>query len=636
MNHKYTKQLLFSLIIGSCLLFFDYTILKNGLSTTISPEYFFGILVLAQIIYLPLFEKFKFIFEKFFYKTGNYYNSVINDLSFKLNTISKFESLLFSIDDIFNEYLGDAQPLIFLLGKEARFLNTSIKSVKINHTINNSSRIMKEDHFADISSYSVELKDFSDLFEAHNLTQFYLLKTENKLIGIAFIPKQFAKHLHIDRFNTTFSRFLQKVADLSVKTKLFDQLNLQLLENKLITEVTTKLTKSLDLQDVLKTIIDGLKQIIDYDAIGIFLNEDDRLRQLISKGYDKEIISKMDSEKKEGIINWSFQNEEPVVVPDVSKNEYYYEVRKETKSQITIPLINKTTCLGTFALESNTLNHFTDESVKLLLPFAKQASIAIMNARLFNIAQQKAVLEEEMLDASNIQKAILPKRVPMFESLDAAIYTKPCKFVGGDMHDAVKLDDQQLLLAIGDVSGKGTPAGILMAVLFAGLRSEIRRQAKPNMGELNARLNHLLYNVTSSSFYATFFLGMYDKNKRKFYFSNAGHNHPILIRENGEIQELSKGGMVLGFLDNETYFQDSVELEIGDIVIMYTDGLNEAFDRNNDEFGEENIVKTITEHRTKSAVQIKAELMKALIAHHGGDENLEDDITIILFKVVEE
>ena len=181
MNHKYTKQLLFSLIIGLIILFFDHTLLKNDLSSTISLEYFFGLIVFSQIIYLPLFEKFKDLFEKSFYKTGNYYNSVINDLSFKLNTISKFDSLLHSIDDIFNKNLGEAQPLIYLRGKESKFINSAIQNVTINTEIDQSTRLMKNDHFADISNYKNELRDFSGTIEKHSITQFYLLKTQNKL-----------------------------------------------------------------------------------------------------------------------------------------------------------------------------------------------------------------------------------------------------------------------------------------------------------------------------------------------------------------------------------------------------------------------------------------------------------------------
>ena len=196
------------------------------------------------------------------------------------------------------------------------------------------------------------------------------------------------------------------MADLTIKTKLFDKLNLNLIENKLLIEIGNQLTSSLELKTVLTTILDGIKQLVDYDAVGIFVNNENSgvPEHLINHGYDDYILIEYEKKHQDGIINWVFKNREAVVVPDVTKNQYYYEVRKETKSQVSVPLIYKEQIFGTFTLESDHLNEYSEKSLSTLLKFSKQASIAIMNAKLFNDAKQKIALEEEMIHAGNIQE----------------------------------------------------------------------------------------------------------------------------------------------------------------------------------------------------------------------------------------
>ena len=375
MGYKYLKLLLFSFIIGVCIVSFDSFFIRDGLSETLSPELFFAVLVVCQLIYLPLFEQFRSVFERIFYSKGTEITKKINSLSLKLNTISKFSELISVTDGIFNQSLNYSQPLIYLFYEDYGFVN-SVYSHK--------GTVLSETELTDFSKelqlYSTEElpADIRNVIDCSHYTEFAVLQTDNICVGIAFIPITLSKYLHIDALNTALKRFLQKFSDLSIKTHLFDELHLQLVENKLLTAIGAQLTSSLELKEVLTTILDGLKQLIHYDAVGIFLNGTTKSSEkLITKGYNEDALREFEKKNAEGIIHWVYQNNKPVVVPDVSQNNYYYRVRENTQSQITVPLTYKGSVLGTFTLESDKLNQYTEKSLQLLLPFAEQASIAI-------------------------------------------------------------------------------------------------------------------------------------------------------------------------------------------------------------------------------------------------------------------
>lgn len=470
----------------------------------------------------------------------------------------------------------------------------------------------------------VDTNDQSDVF---------LLMSDMSISILVFFHPNLLRYLN-DRETYHFVHHnLNKIIETYKRTRLFDSLERSATENEVLFEVGRQISSTLDLEIVLETILKGIKRIIDYDAAGIFIRQldGDELEKVMTEGYDVNKLESFVNKKSQGLTAWVLEHHQPVAVPDVRLDERYYKGRDETRSQITVPLYHGDDVIGTLTLEKDDIHFYTEETIPKFMVFAEQAAVAIINAKLYRDSLRKQDLEAEMLNAGNIQRALLPKSAPEIQNLDSSVYNKPSEFVGGDLFDFFKFNGHELLMSIGDVSGKGPPASILMAVVLAGLRSQV--QADREAMEYNAILNQLLCDATAPQFYATHFIAILDTKEKKIKYSNAGHFAPMIIRSNGDVQRLTKGGMVLGFLPDEIYTQDEVDLERGDLIIAFTDGLNESFDESENEFGDQRIIDIALAHQKKSASDIKNEILKAVRDFHGYDHQFDDDLTLIVMKL---
>ncbi len=465
-----------------------------------------------------------------------------------------------------------------------------------------------------------------------NLAYFFPLKSYKGYLGFLLLDRKFRYYLHYHSLNKLIRRVFKKTADVLENDFLYSEVERKSLQNLLLVEIGKKISSSLDLNEVLGTIIDSVTQLVSYDAGGIFLvdQEDNILRRMITRGYDKNLLAKLSLKLDKGIYGWVIRNKQPSIINDVGKDPNYYQVRKETQSQLTVPLTNGDTVLGVMALESDKINHFTPADRELLMTFASQAVIAIENAELFEASLQKKRLESELIIASKVQKALLPERPPDFPGLKISFLNIPSQIVGGDFYDVFKLDDGKLAIAIGDVSGKGAPASILMAMLYAGFRS-LLKVIYPVV-EVVARLNNLLTDTTAEGYFATFFFGIYDKNSGEYTYTNAGHNAPILLRGDDSVERLEKGGVVLGFLNNQEYHQEKVLLRSGDYLVLFTDGVTEVKNSEGEEFGEERLVDFIRDNRDKKPHRMRTLLFEE-IRKFSSQAELEDDATLVIVYV---
>ena len=458
---------------------------------------------------------------------------------------------------------------------------------------------------------------------------FFPLRSYKGYLGFLLFGPEFKYYLHFNSIRQKILRIFNKTADVFENDFLYSEVERKSLQNFLLVEIGKQISATLDLSEVLETIIDSVKQLVTYDAGGIFLIDEERtaLKRMITRGYDNEILEKLTLKLDLGIYSLVIKNQLPSIINDVSQNTDYYMVRKSTRSQLTVPLLNGTQVLGVMALESDRLNHFTPGDQELLMTFASQAVIAIENAQLFEAYTQKQRLESEMVVASKVQKALLPERPPDFKGLKISFINIPSQIVGGDFYDIFKLGDNKLAVAIGDVSGKGAPASILMAMLYAGFRSHLK--VIYPVVEVVARLNNLLFDTTAEGYYATFFFGIYHRDSRQFTYTNAGHNPPLLIRENGSILKLDTGGIVLGFLRDQEYHQATVELMKGDYLILFTDGVTEVMNSEGEEYGEERLIELIQRNRTENPNELKLLLLQEL-KKFSAREEFSDDVTIAL------
>jgi len=273
---------------------------------------------------------------------------------------------------------------------------------------------------------------------------------------------------------------------------------------------------------------------------------------------------------------------------------------------------------------------FTDLDLEFLSSLANLAIISLENARLFKEAIEKQKLEDELLIAREIQKGLLPSVLPTIPGIDIAATNISSRQVGGDYYDVIPIEGERFIIAIGDVSGKGPPAALLMANLQATIRALVPLNI--SLSELTGKVNSLLCPNTGGSKFVTFFWGVYDPKDRSLNFVNAGHNYPFLVRSGGKVDRLDVGGMILGIMEPPMpYEQGTVTLASGDVLVLFTDGVSEAMDKNFVEYGEDRLEALISSHLASSADELVDLIHKDILLHAKGTSQ-SDDITMMIVK----
>jgi sigma-B regulation protein RsbU (phosphoserine phosphatase) len=272
---------------------------------------------------------------------------------------------------------------------------------------------------------------------------------------------------------------------------------------------------------------------------------------------------------------------------------------------------------------------FHSEDLALLGLLGHQVTLSLENLRLLSENVQRRILEEEINLASEIQKGLLPRSFPDQPGYRTHAVSFASKFVGGDYFDVFSLDGRRLHVAIADVSGKGVPAALLMSYLQAALRSNVQHLESP--ADVLSRINDLLYECTAPEKFATFFYGTIDTEAHELVYANAGHNYPILVRACGDFVELADGGIVLGVFPGAVYSDGRVSIDEGDTLFLYTDGITEATNGGEEEFGSERLIGLL---RTLPSFEPRA-LVEAVLAEvRAFTSGLDpaDDLTMVVVR----
>jgi serine phosphatase RsbU (regulator of sigma subunit) len=244
--------------------------------------------------------------------------------------------------------------------------------------------------------------------------------------------------------------------------------------------------------------------------------------------------------------------------------------------------------------------------------------------------RQKEALERELAIAREVQRELLPRAVPALGGIELAGVCLSARAVGGDYYDFVQLGDEQLGLVVADVSGKGVAAALHMACLQASVRSLFR--IRPDIGLLNAELNEHLYRSSSGSRYATLFAGSLDLATRTLSYSNAGHHPPLLLR-GGRVERLTEGGLPLGLFEGCSYRSERHQLEAGDLLALFTDGITETPDANEDEFGEARLIESLRRCDADAPLGGMIEKILDEVTRWSDGAEAHDDVTLVLARV---
>jgi len=405
-----------------------------------------------------------------------------------------------------------------------------------------------------------------------------------------------------------------------------------------LAEIGREMSSILDLDALLTRIASLTKRLIDYRTFGILLLDEatNDLEMKLAVRYGKGAESKH-VRLGEGLVGWAALHKEPVLVADVSQDSRYINLVDDARSELVIPMLIKDRCLGVFDLESPELDAFTKEHKELLTLLASQAAVAIDNARLYEeVRRNEERIEKELRFAQRVQVALLPTEPPKTaEGVDIAGRFEPARELGGDIHDFLVPEVDTLVVAVGDVSGKGAPAALYGAFAAEQVRSRtLRRRFTPDRfsvaGVLRA-MNTNLHERHLEEYYCTLCYAFFDFRRRTVTLSNSGLPYPIRCSEE-KCGQIELPGVPLGSFPGIIYDEVTLELKPDDLFVFCTDGIFEALNPEGAEFGARRLCEVIAASRKESARGIVDEIFHA-VTEFRGTEPQADDMTAVAIKI---
>jgi serine phosphatase RsbU (regulator of sigma subunit) len=308
-------------------------------------------------------------------------------------------------------------------------------------------------------------------------------------------------------------------------------------------------------------------------------------------------------------------------------------VEHRVHTMMAAPLQTNDRIIGLIYVDSpSILRQFQGDDLNLLTVMANVAAIRIEHARLAEIEQAERMLQRDLAQAAEIQRRMLPEKAPHVPGADLAGYNAPCRTVGGDYFDFFSYPSGKVALALGDVSGKGMPASLMMMGLQA--RVQVLAEDTGDLSGLMTRLNKITCANCPSNRFVTFFFSVLDPATGDLAFCNAGHNPPIVIRASGGAEMLEGGGPVLGILPVACYWEQHARLEPGDMLVLYSDGVTEATNPGEQEYGEERLIALVSSLRSQAAAEIVNAVTRDVARWVSGAAPA-DDVTLIVAKRLE-
>ncbi|HVG30395.1 MAG TPA: GAF domain-containing SpoIIE family protein phosphatase [Pyrinomonadaceae bacterium] len=428
-----------------------------------------------------------------------------------------------------------------------------------------------------------------------------------------------------------------KIAKPSANLTVVDKL-------RLLLDITKKISRSLDVEEVVNLVMDKLDQLLPYDAAGIYVVECEpgadgkctpsalkRFSKTAVRGYDIEEMGELHLKVGEGLIGHVAKTGEPLIVSDVLKDARYFNARAATRSEMVAPIISNEEVLGVFDLESDEVDAYDADDLEVLMLLASQVAIILEKAMLYEHSMERKRLQAQLEVARHVQLELLPASDPQLEGFDISAYNFSTEEVSGDYYDFVQIYDDHLGLVIADVSGKGVPAALLMAFLRASLRAAIHIGYAPNISM--AKVNYLLWESIESNQFVTAFYGALDATNKTLAYANAGHNPPLLMSADGTARFIERGGIPLGMFRDTRYYEYYLPVESGQTLVLYTDGATEAGSTEGCEFGRDRLEEKVRVGRHLGAKELIKFLHSAILEWTGG-RGSSDDVTFVVVKAL--
>lgn len=407
-----------------------------------------------------------------------------------------------------------------------------------------------------------------------------------------------------------------------------------------ISRVSVALLSSLSLDETLHQVLECVFEALPADRGYLMLfehNSATREAELICKAMKSRKpndISPSEVKISHSISEQVLKQGNSVLTSDAQHDPRFQQhqsiVLSGIRSVMAVPLTMNGRILGMIYVDSSFgTNRFNESQLQLLTLIAGVAAIRIENARLLDVQVEQKRLANELAVASEIQLRLHPANPPHIKGYDLIGVSFPCYEVGGDYYDFVERKNKQYAIALGDVSGKGTGAALLMSSIHAAVRAHATTPA--TAPEVVAQINQYIHDNTPANRYITFFYSELDHHTHQLNYVNAGHNAPMLVRANGNVERLEVGGFPVGIMPFGTYDEASVQLNCGDILVIYSDGVTESVNEEDDEFGEERLIEVVQKNMSRTAAGLRDRIDEALTRFVGKAKTV-DDLTLVIVK----
>ncbi len=407
-------------------------------------------------------------------------------------------------------------------------------------------------------------------------------------------------------------------------------------ELSIINEVATAVSSTSPLDQVVDLIVQKCVKHLKVDQGAVLLFEKQEaaaaLRTMVRKVQTD--IRTIPYRLGDQITGWMLKNQQPLAINDFPNDGRFRlpaEAASDVRSLLCVPLRLKGRMIGVLSVFNKRGDEgFSDDDQRLLAIIGAQSAQVIENARLYEEEKSLQKMQQEVQMAREIQTRLLPKAPPVVPGYDIAGKSVSAQNVGGDYFDFLPFRDGRLGLCLADVSGKGISASLLMANVQATVRGQAA--AGSSAALCLQRSNEQLYQSTDTDKYVTLFYAVLDIAKRELQYSNAGHNPPLLIKADNQPMLLTVGGPVLGILPEAQFEEASVSLDVGDLLLIYSDGYSEAMNRAFEEFGEDRLLEMAQHNRNATSAELIHRIGEAVLQHAAGAPQT-DDMTMIAVRV---
>lgn len=420
--------------------------------------------------------------------------------------------------------------------------------------------------------------------------------------------------------NDTYNKLLAKSTELDYTTSALER---RLAKMSTLNAIGKAVLSELDMDKIISTILDSYFVLTGTKKIALYLWEKG---QFIGKAYKGGLTLKDEASLDYSNIRGGRDS-------DYSK-EYLKTaelLKRENEGVIVSELKVKGNDLGAVFIIENLEEQIKKDEMEMISALSIQVAIAINNAKIYKAISEKERLDKELAIAREIQLQLLPRDIRSVFGLEIANYFEPAKEIGGDYYDYFISAEGKFGIAIGDVSGKGMPAALLMTTIRAILKTIATYDAMPDT--VMTRLNKIVCQDISEEMFVTLYYTLYDFETSILYMSNAGHT-PLLIYDNEKQMLIEKNikGCAVGFMEDYQYKIEELHLNYGDIVLYYTDGITEAENANGDMFGIDRLKEVMMESIDEGPEKIKSNILEK-VSEFRGDYEQVDDITMVVIKV---